>query len=133
MCVMYSKKAGVRLERIAVAYLNLATVFQEENQQDSALYYGSLAMQSKKNPDLTLQAASFLNEIYARKRQMDSAYKYLTITNQLKDSLYSNEKIKQLQNLQFNEKLRQQQLENARREALQRYQNMIKVYSLIAG
>ena len=46
-----------------------------------------------------------------------------------KDSLYGTEKIKQLQNLGFDEQLRQQKLKKKK----QQFQNKIRTYALLAG
>ncbi len=133
--ISYSNNAGVRIDRIAAAYGTLATIFEEKNQRDSALYYGRLSLTTlnKKDPRLELYVASFLNDLYAKEGQIDSAYKYLTIASALKDSLFSEEKVKQVQNLEFNKTLRQKQLQQERREAQQVYQTRIKTYGFITG
>jgi signal transduction histidine kinase len=103
---------------------------------DSSSYYGMLSLraaQRLKLPALEMNASSFLNKLYARENQMDSAYKYLTMADALKDSLSNQEKQRQVQNINFDEVLRERQLEEAKREAQRQYETKVKIYTLIAG
>jgi hypothetical protein len=61
-------------------------------------------------------AYNSLADIYKAQNRPDSALLYLQLANTAKDSLMSNEKIKQLQNIGFDEQLRLQELE---KESLQ--------------
>jgi ketosteroid isomerase-like protein len=56
-------------------------------------------------------ASKLLADIYRSKNFTDSAFKYLELMLAAKDSFYSEEKLKQLQNLSFNEQLRQQEIQ----------------------
>jgi signal transduction histidine kinase len=123
-------------EFVPETYLGMAKLFQQKRQPDSAIYYSKLSLdinQHLKLPAEELKGTSLLNELYAQKNNIDSAYKYLVKTNTLKDSLYNQEKLRQVQNLQFNEILRLQQLEQERKEAKQRYETRAKVFSLVGG
>ncbi|MBD0288888.1 MAG: hypothetical protein ICV79_26200, partial [Flavisolibacter sp.] len=143
MAIGYAEKSGREYSEIsgragiiAGAQLGLANLFARNMQLDSAQYYGRMALttyQRLKLPAQELKAALFLNELYAKKNRADSAYKYLSMATVLKDSLFNQEKFRQVQNLQFNEALRQQQLEQEKKEAQQRYATRVKLYSLIAG
>jgi tetratricopeptide (TPR) repeat protein len=121
---------------IAETYLGMAKLFQQGGQIDSAIYYGkqSLAMNQRLEfPADELKATSLLYELYTLDNRADSAHKYLVLTNVLKDSLYSQEKGRQIQNIQFNEMQRLQQLEQARKEAKLRYETRVKIFSLVGG
>jgi len=121
---------------IANSYLGWAKLFQLENRLDSALHYTKLSLsgfQQLKRPADEMKAASFLNELYTKENQMDSAHLYLALAVALKDSLFNQEKVKQIQNLQFAEVLRQQQIELAHKEARQLYENRLKTLSLLGG
>jgi len=50
-----------------------------------------------------------------------------------KDTLFSEEKIKQLQNLSFNEQMRQQELQQTIQQTQLKYRNRLNVYILLAG
>jgi signal transduction histidine kinase len=68
---------------------------------------------------------------YKQKNQLDSAYKYLLITSQIKDSLYKVRiaNLSAFQNVSFEETLRLESLES---EQLQT-ESKIRIYSLLAG
>ncbi len=122
-----------------------AELFQMEGKLDSALFYAKAAFNLvKQNPSSILvwaeSADSYLQdispllaELYKNNHQMDSAYKYLSLSVSLKDSLYSSEKVRQFQSLSFNEAMRVQQLEQKNREAQQQYKTRVKMYGLILG
>lgn len=131
----YSELAS-REEMMAQSWLGMATLFAKNKQWDSATSYGYMSLaryQLLTLPAQELKADLFLNELYAKQDRTDSAYKYLRMAMLLKDSLFNQEKTRQVQNLQFNETLRMQQLEQERKEALQRYQVNLKLYALGAG
>ena len=86
-----------------------------------------------KSPAGELDAATLLNTVFAKRNLIDSAYRYLTIVVTLKDSVFNQDKERQVQGFKFNEMLRQQQLEQERKEAQQKYESRMKIYSLLAG
>lgn len=97
--------------------LGIARLFQKSAQLDSAVYYAKLSLASAEKAHFTLKifnASSFLSSIYQQNKMIDSAYNYLQLTMAAKDSLFSQEKVKQVQNLSFNEHLRQQELAEQR-------------------
>ncbi|MBD0310527.1 MAG: hypothetical protein ICV80_21245, partial [Microcoleus sp. T1-bin1] len=121
---------------VANACLGLGKLFAKKGQYDSALYYGQLSLkvyQQMKSPKGEMDAASLLSETYGQKQRTDSAYHYLTLAVALKDSVFNQDKERQVQNLQFNELLRRQQLERERKETQQRYATRLKIYSLLGG
>ncbi|MEO6706118.1 MAG: hypothetical protein ABIN04_09760 [Ginsengibacter sp.] len=56
-----------------------------------------------------LNASNFLSDYYRSMGNVDSAYFYLSVTVAAKDSLFNQEKSRQIQNLSFTEMLRQQE------------------------
>ena len=60
--------------------------------------------------------------------QTDSAFRYQEIMLAAKDTVYSQEKVKQMQIFAFNEQLKQQEI-IAEHDA---YRNRLKMYGLIA-
>ena len=116
--------------------VGLGKVYLEEEKKDSAYYYGIKAynfMQREKDAARMIDASELLAEIYYSKGQPDSAYNYLKQTMQVKDSLFSSEKIYRIQNLGFNETLKKQQEEQTKREAIQEFKSKIQIYSLVGG
>jgi tetratricopeptide (TPR) repeat protein len=93
-------------------YLGFARLFQKMNEVDSAIFYATKAYYISQNETRmreAMQAGTLLSELYKPKNS-DSTVKYLELTNICKDSLYNQEKTKELQSLTINEQLRQQEL-----------------------
>src|SRR5688572_26187245 len=103
---------------------------------DSAFYYAEKAFKLSEQTMSRVQmmrAAELLAEIYYAKKRPDSAYKYLSFSMLLKDSIFNSEKMVKMQNLGFQKSLQKQQQEQAKKEAVQEYKSKIKIYSLVAG
>jgi signal transduction histidine kinase len=116
---------------LAGAYNSFASVFETTGQRDSALFYAhkSLAISQAKRFDKELMAASLmLSKVYEFFNK-DSALYYHKIAMAAKDSLYNQEKQRQILSYKFNEQLRQQEIENRQTQ----YENQIKIYALIAA
>jgi len=114
------------------AYSGIAKIYQQFRNIDSSIYYANKAL--REFPLLSyikgrLAAANLLAENYQLKENSDSTLKYLRLSIVYKDSLYSEERIKTLQNITFSEKLRQQDLQHEKEQ----YQNNIKTYVLLGG
>ena len=117
---------------IGESYVLMADYFNEVGKNDSALYYARLGLATSQNAgrvNQTIAAYNSLVSIYKNRNRADSALIYLQLANTAKDSLMSMEKIKQLQNIGFDEQLRLQELE---KESLQT-KSKIRVYSLLGG
>jgi signal transduction histidine kinase len=111
-------------------YNGIAALFKKTAKPDSAIYYSKKALEIAQRHSLTpyaIDAAALLTELYTSKNT-DSAFKYQRIMLAAKDSLFSKEKIKELQNLSFNRQLRDQEL------AAQQQQNAsaLKLYASVA-
>ncbi len=128
-------EAGIR------SFYGLARIFYAQGQIDSALHYGKQGLKfitlfradlqaSRLNTNsLLAEMSPFIAELFKTNGQPDSAYHYLVLSTSLKDSLYNLDKMKQFQNLEFNESLRAQQHEQEK----QQYRSTIRMYALIAG
>lgn len=104
-------------EGTAESTLGIARLFNTTNQNDSALYYAKLSLDAAERGGFTiytLDASQFLSDHYEAKNKLDSAFHYQKITIAAKDSLFSQEKIIRVQSLSFEERKRQQQLEEER-------------------
>jgi signal transduction histidine kinase len=121
---------------IAIAKHKLSQLYLKIKQNDSALFYAKdnlslmyLVQQNFANFQLnlgTLYEDIFL--AYKQKNQLDSAYKYLLITSQIKDSLYKVRiaNLSAFQNVSFEETLR---LESEQMQT----DAKIRINSLLAG
>ena len=72
---------------------------------------------------------SNLGQAHKLKGNNDSAYKYFELTHTLRDSIYTKEKDRELQNIAFNEQLRQQEILSAQA----RYKSKIQLYAFALG
>ena len=124
LSVPYSEKAE-SYGGLSRTYLGMAKLFEKTKQKDSVVSYASRSLIIAKQKGFTLQvrdAARFLSYYY-RKFNADSAFFYQDISKAANDSLFSQEKTKQLQSVAFDEQLRQKDLEAER----SRYQNQIRL------
>lgn len=99
-------------DAICECSLGMARIFAKQGMADSALYYGHLSVRTAGRGKFTnrlLKAATFLAGHYEAIGQTDSAYAYLKAANAAKDSLFSQERQREIQNLTFSESLRQQE------------------------
>lgn len=112
-------------------YFEMGRVFLETNEPDSCRIYGEKALQlaqAVNNPNNILDASTLLTEFYEDKDKA-KAYQYFKIATLAKEQMFDREKVQQIQNLDFNEQLRVQQVENEKVEN----RRSILTRSLIAG
>ena len=100
-------------EALCETYLNMATLFKTGGNNDSCLYYAKRSLitgQLSGLPQRVMNACDFLTDYYKSIDNVDSAFAYQSKTIAAKDSLFSEEKIREIQNLSFNESARQQEI-----------------------
>ena len=129
----------------ALSEKGISILFQKQGHTDSALYYAKHALSILHSNEQDIKswgenANSYIIEIttliaslYKEKNQPDSAYKYLQLSVDLRDSLYNLDKIRQFQTLSFNETAREQQQLQLAEEARRKYEERIKIYGLVGG
>ncbi|MGI8584155.1 MAG: ATP-binding protein [Chitinophagaceae bacterium] len=118
------------LKDLAGAYTSIAELFKETGNTDSAIYYGKLALnvtQEKKLNKELWEASILLANIYEKKNSKEALefYRLAMIT---RDSLFNQEKQRQMLSYKFNEELKQQELKSAE----QQIKNRNRIYWLIA-
>jgi len=99
---------------------------------DSSLYFANSALvlsQQMKAPDLLLRTWSELVDFYKSITRNDSIAKYQALIIQLKDSIYNSKRSQEFQNIDFDERQRQQELENVKKA----YKDRLQKYGLLAG
>jgi signal transduction histidine kinase len=112
-------------------YNGIATIHHKLQYFDSAIYFSNQAIlqtAAQTYPVGVLQAATMLATLYESENKMDSALKYLKLKIELKDSLFSLEKVKAAQNVAFNEQLQRQQM---KADQVQ-YRHKIRTYAILA-
>jgi len=95
------------------AYLGMAKLFQKAGKNDSCLFYAKLSLAYGQKEDFTfrvMNSSNFLTAYYTSTHNIDSAFVYQSTTIAAKDSLFSQEKQREIQNLSFDESMRQQEL-----------------------
>ncbi len=123
-------------EHMCGDYLDLAGLYHKGKQQDSAEYYAKKALETAESGHFeqqALEAGKVLSTYYDEDHNLPDAYKYFKLATAAKDSMYSQDKVKQLLSLDFDEKMRQQELQVAQREAQKEAQNKLRTYILSGG
>jgi len=99
--------------------LGMAKIFLQKKQTDSCLYYAKLSLGIARNTgfiEQLLAASNFLAEYYRSAGNVDSAYAYQSAAIAAKDSMYSQQKMNQMQALTYDESMRKQQVEEAKEQ-----------------
>ena len=114
-------------------YQGIALIFRDKNQLDSAKFYAKKSLeveQKESRPTYIIQSANLLFELY--RPNPAQALKYHLIATNTKDSLFNQEKVKQIEKLAYEE--REKTARNQRRiEAHQTdFENKIRIYALSA-
>jgi two-component system, NtrC family, sensor kinase len=120
------------VEMLSITYLSMANLYHKYKQQDSAEYYAQKALETARSGGYTqdvLNASKVLYSFYDEDHNLPEAYKYYKVATTAKDSLYNQEKVKQLLSVDFDERQRQQAIASAQVQ----YQNTVRTYALIAG
>jgi two-component system NtrC family sensor kinase len=119
-------------QMLSESYLSTAKLFHNKKQQDSAEYYANkaldVAVAGKFEQDV-LNAGKVLYLYYDEDHNLPLAYKYFRMATAAKDSIYSQDRVKQLLSLDFEEKQRQQEIAAAQEQ----YRDSVRMYALITG
>jgi signal transduction histidine kinase len=113
------------------ATLGMAKIFRSLGMQDSSLFYARQSISAGWHGGFTmrvLSASQFLTTYFKQQGQTDSAFRYLEVSVAAKDSLFSQEKNKEVQNLFFAQ--RQRELDIKEKETA--YRASVRFYLLIA-
>ena len=113
-------------------YRRMAEAYQKLNKLDSCIYLGKKAFEEAKldrNPDQVLKATTLLTNTYKSLNHYKDAFDYQQVMLKAQDSLFSQQKTLQVQNLTFNEQQRQQEIEAAQAA----YRNRVRMYVLLGA
>lgn len=117
-------------EVLATDYYGLAKVFEKRGSFDSSIFYARKALSVARDAPFlkqVLEVSTFLTGIYKSTKQFDSAFHYQELSIATKDSIFNVEKIQKVQGLKLQEQQRQQSIEVAKIQ----YLNKIKLYAVI--
>lgn len=130
--LQYSKLFNQKYFMTYIA-IDLSHLFFEQTQFDSSLAYAreALSYAGKNEPLGSMHAFELMYKNYEKLDRNDSAFKYFRMATIAKDSIFTTEKTRSIQIMDFQEKIRLQELaiENEKAE-LRRKQNL--QYVLIA-
>ena len=107
------------MKPLCETYLAMAKLFQGTVNADSAAYYAKLSLALSRQAGFTnnaTQACVFLSVYYKSTHNIDSAFLYQSIAISAKDSLFSEQKAKAMQNMTFQEDIRQEEISEQKRE-----------------
>jgi len=127
-----SDKASDNANDLSSSNLNIAQFYFKQKQPDSAILYAQTALDVATKGNFKtniLNAAQELYTYYNEANNLPLAFKYFKLSTAVKDSLFSQDKVKQLLSLDFNEKVRQQELQAEQARA----QNRLRIYVLSGG
>jgi len=105
--------AGNVKRELAEACTSLSKIYFSIDKPDSAYQYASFVISSDPSQFYKLgiaNASELLEQYFEKKRVLDSALFYYKLSVSTRDKILSEEKIRQVQNLQFNERIRQQEI-----------------------
>ncbi|MFZ1292112.1 MAG: ATP-binding protein [Melioribacteraceae bacterium] len=103
------------LKDLAGAYNSLASFYEKKSQSDSAIFYANQALiitqKNKFNKEKT-EAYLVLSKAY-EKVNTNKAFDYYKLAISTRDSLYNQEKQRQIASFKFGEELRQNEIKNS--------------------
>ena len=111
--------------------LGIARIMRLLSMPDSSLYYARQSIAAGWRSGFTirvLKASQFLTDYFKQRGQIDSAFRYLEVSVAAKDSLFSQERTKELQNINLAEHQRQQEIQ----EKEVAYKTSVRYYLLLA-
>lgn len=113
-------------------FAGMSTLFQKINELDSAIFYAQKVEKNWNNVSEfknLLEALNTLAISYKLKNEKDSTLKYTILSHAIKDSIYSIDKDRELQNITFNEQMKHQDIIAEQ----SKYKSKIQLYTLLAG
>lgn len=116
------------------AFLGMARLFRKEGQMDSTFYYANKAFTITEKAGFkkhALQSSTFLSSLFEDNGNSDSAFFYLKAATMAKDSLFNQQRMNELQNLSFDEKLRQIEITTAELKIIEERKHNLQ-YAAIA-
>ncbi len=135
LSIRYSKDANDYLT-LSQTSLGIAKLFEKSGQNDSTLYYARRAMAIAKEKGFMkdmLDASLFISHFFEGKQKLDSAFVYQKIAIAANDSLFSQQKQRELQSLAFDEKLRQQEIAAAALKAKEERKHNLQYAAIAIG
>jgi tetratricopeptide (TPR) repeat protein len=116
-------------------YQAMATLYQRINVPDSAIAYGEKAFSAAQKVNFTtgkVESSALLAGLYAG-LDNEKAVSYFQVCAALEDSIFSQEKLRQIQNISYNEQERQRELERQKQQALEERKANLQYAAITIG
>ncbi|MFI5152857.1 MAG: ATP-binding protein [Chitinophagales bacterium] len=112
-------------------FSGLSNLYLREGKFDSAIYYSKKVVINRNGGETpyVLESINDLSRAYKMRDEKDSAIKYIEFRGFYADSLSNSKKLRDIQNLAFNLKLKQQELISSQEQ----YKEKLRFYSLAGG
>jgi tetratricopeptide (TPR) repeat protein len=133
--IVYSGIANDRTT-ICESSLGMAKLFLQEGLNDSCLYYAKISFAIAKqehNSLFLLNACNFLADYYKRTHVVDSAYAYLSAMVAIKDSIFNQERMGQIQSISFDESMRQKEIAAKLSAEKLEHKNYLQILGITVG
>ncbi|HEX5668818.1 MAG TPA: hypothetical protein VFX73_08455, partial [Chitinophagaceae bacterium] len=120
------------LRSLADGCLALSDTYRKTGKLDSALYYSRLSIKTYEATAVRSSLASAYlsqSQTFELLGNIDSAYKYQGLAMRYRDEQSNSDKVKQFQNMNFDERLREEQLAKEK----EKLQNRIRTNALLGG
>jgi tetratricopeptide (TPR) repeat protein len=117
-------------------YSGIFNLFQKRQQYDSCIYYSKKELATAQNfgaPGAIAAACSDLFTSYRKNKNTDSALKYLVLAANAKDTLITQDKIRQQQMLAFQEESRQREKQAEAKIAAEKRKQDIQYAAIVVG
>ena len=117
------------LEDLERSYIEIAHLFIKIKKPDSAIFYAKTGIEAAQQGHflpVILDLSKILYRLYDEQHDVPEAYKYYKIATATNDSVFSQEKIRELVSIDFEEQQRQQEITAAKDE----YRNTVRTYIL---
>ncbi len=114
----------VDMNNLALIYLQMAKLFSKLGSYDSSFIYAKKAITTADSILLkraTYEASGLLANLFKLKHQPDSALVYSELSSAIKDSLYGQKKIQELQRILLSDQQRQQELQEERDQIREKF------------
>ena len=121
--IMESLK-DVDMNNLALIYLQMAKLFSKLGSYDSSFIYAKKTIATADSISLkraTYEASALLSSLFKLKHQPDSALVYSELSSGIKDSLFGQKKIQELQRILLNDQQRQQELQGEKDRIRERF------------
>lgn len=121
---------------LAEAWSNLGSLFHQTGNKDSALYYLHKSFNESKAMKIgsgMLTTSQKLAQLYDEMHNDKATIEYLKIATGIRDSLYNDEKVKQVENLSIAENVRQQEAEDDQQKAEEERQTILQYVAIGFG